>query len=180
MNAVNADLDERALAGFLDGLLHLLLSLAHYLLDSAGVDAAVGNQPFERYPRDFAADWVVAGNHHRFRSVVDDDIDAGSRFDGAYIAALAADDAALHFVVGQSQHRNRAFGDEFSRQTFDGDRNNAFGTAVRLLTRLFLDHANMPRGLVAGLSDHFFHQSPLGFLACQSGDRFQLRARLVD
>ena len=55
---------------------------------------------FERHAGDFAADRVEAADDHHAGRVVDDHVDAGGLFEGADVAAFAADDAALHFVVG--------------------------------------------------------------------------------
>ena len=44
MHAVDAELEDRLLAGLADALLDLLLGLAHHLLDAAGMDAPVGDQ----------------------------------------------------------------------------------------------------------------------------------------
>ena len=64
----------------------------------------------ERQLGDFAAD-VVEGRHddHAGR-VVDDHVDAGRLFEGADVAAFAADDAALHFVVGNIDGGDGGFG----------------------------------------------------------------------
>ena len=117
-----------------------------------------------RDPRDLPANRIVARDYHRFRRIIDDDIDAGGRFDRADIAPLPADDPSLHLVVGQRQHRDRAFGHELACQPFDRDRDYPFRAPVRFLARLFLDHANMAGGFLPGLSHHLVDQSPLGFL----------------
>ena len=58
--------------------------------------------------RDLAADRVEAGQQHRLGGVVDDQVDAGHRLERADVAALAADDPALHLVAGQVQHADHA------------------------------------------------------------------------
>ena len=68
------------------------------------MDAAVLEQLLERHAGDLAADAVEAGEDHRVRRVVDDEVDAGEVLEGADVAALAADDAALH-VVGRRAGR---------------------------------------------------------------------------
>ena len=130
--------------------------------------------------RDLAANRVVARDYDRLRRVVDDDIDAGGGLDRADVAAFAADDAALHLVVGQRDYRDGALGDELARQPLDRDRDDAFGAAVGLLARLFLDDSDVLGGVGARLADHLVHQRALGFLARQAGDGFELGARLVD
>ena len=110
----------------------------------------------------------------RLGGVVDDDIDAGGGLDGADVAALAADDAALHLVAGQRDHRDGALGDELAGQPLDGDRDDPLGAAIGFLARLLLDHADMLGRVVARLPDHLVDQAALGLLARQAGDRFEL------
>ena len=50
---------------------------------------------------DLAADRVEAAEQHRLGGVVDDQVDPGDLLEGADVAALAADDPALH-VVGRA------------------------------------------------------------------------------
>ena len=52
----------------------------------------------ERQLGDLAPHRVEAGDDHRLGRVVDDQVDAGRRLERADVAALAADDAALHVV----------------------------------------------------------------------------------
>ena len=88
MDAVDADFEDGLLAGLADVVVDLLLGLAHHLLDAARMNAPVGDQPLERRRGDLAADRVETGDHHRLRRVVDDQVDAGRRLEGADVAAL--------------------------------------------------------------------------------------------
>src|SRR5581483_1553558 len=177
MHAVDPDLEDRALARLAHRFLDLLLGLAHDLLDAAGMDAAVGDQALERDARDLAPDRAVAGNDDRLGGIVDDDIDAGGGLDRADVAPLAADDPALHLVVGQGKHRHRALGDELAGQAFDRDRDDALGAAVGFLARLLLDHPDLARGVMARLPDHLVDQLAARLLAGQPGDRLELGPR---
>ena len=80
------------------------------LLDPRRVDAAVLDQLRQRQPRDLAADAVERGEHDRLRRVVDDEVDAGEVLERADVAALAADDPALHVVGGELDERDRRLG----------------------------------------------------------------------
>ena len=51
--------------------------------------------------RDLAADAVERREDDRVRRVVDDEVDAGQMLERADVAALAADDPALHVVGGE-------------------------------------------------------------------------------
>ena len=51
--------------------------------------------------------------------VVDDQVDAGGLFEGADVAALAADDPPLHFVVGNAHRAGRRLGGMRGRVTLE-------------------------------------------------------------
>ena len=61
-------------------------------------------------------------DHHRFRRIVDDQIDSGRCFQRPNIAAFPADNLSFEFVVGQRENGNRALGDKvagsFARRKF--------------------------------------------------------------
>mgnify|MGYP000514890072 CR=1 FL=1 len=52
-----------------------------------------------------AAGLVEGGQGNGLRGIIDDKVNAGGRLKGADIAALTADDAALHLVAGQRGQR---------------------------------------------------------------------------
>jgi hypothetical protein len=89
-------------------LVHLDLDLGDHLLDAPGVDAAVGDQALQGQPGDLPAHRLEAREDHRLGGVVDDQVDAGGLLEGADVAPLAADDASLHLVRRQVDHRHRA------------------------------------------------------------------------
>ena len=114
------------------------------------------------------------------RRVVDDQVDAGRRLDGADVAALAADDAALHVVARQVDDRDRALGDELAGQPLDRDRDDLLRLAIRVLARLLLDLADPLRRFAARLLGHLLHEGSPGFLARQPGRLLELPAGGVD
>ena len=79
-------LEGGALALGLDGGVDLLLGLGDHLLDAGGVDAAVLDELFEGHARDLAPHGVEAGERDGLRRVVDDEVAAGERLDGADVA----------------------------------------------------------------------------------------------
>ena len=97
----DAQLDQGILAGPLAQLLDLGLAALVGVLDPLRVDAPVRDETFQGEPGDLAPDRIEAGEKHRLGGVVDDQVDAGHRLEGTDVAALAADDAALHLVPGQ-------------------------------------------------------------------------------
>src|SRR5258708_1680706 len=143
MDAVHPDFNKRALTGFLDRFLAVLLGLAHDLFDAPRMDAPIGDQPLQRDPGDLASNRIVARDDARLGSIVNDDIDAGRSFDRADVAALATYDAPLHLVGRQRDHRDRALGHALPRQPPDRDRDDSLRAAIGLLPRPLLHDADV-------------------------------------
>ena len=120
MQPVHAHLEAGLLALLLEVLLHLLLDLLDDLLDPGRMDAAVGQELLERAARDLAAVGIVGGDEHGLRGVVDDEVDARVQLERPDVAAFAADDAALHVVGRQVDHRDRGLDRVVGRQPLDG------------------------------------------------------------
>lgn len=109
VQTVHTRVEHRLLARFADLCVHLLARLLHRLLNARRMDAAVKNQFFERDARDLAAHRIKPGENYGFRRIVNDEVDARGRFECANIAPFAADDAALHLIVGQRHDGYRRF-----------------------------------------------------------------------
>src|SRR5205814_112041 len=82
---------------------------------------------------------VEAGEQHGFGGVVDDQVDAGRGLERADVAALTADDPALHVVAGQVKHGHDRLGRLLARHPLDGHRHDLAGPGLALLLRLVLD-----------------------------------------
>ena len=110
MQVVDARVEGGLLARLLDALVDEGLGLLEHLLDARGVDAAVGDEVLHRDAADLAAHGIEAGDRDALGGVVDDQVGAGQLLEGADVAALAADDAALEVVGGDVDRRDGALG----------------------------------------------------------------------
>ena len=110
MDAVQAGFKHSALTLGFDGRLYIAAGLFHHFLDTGGMDTAVGDQALERLAGDFTPDRIEPGQGDRLGRVIDDEVHAGERLNGAYVTPFAADDTAFHLVVRQGHHRNRGLG----------------------------------------------------------------------
>ena len=110
VEVMDADLGQRVVGGAQAELVDLGAAVLVGVLDAVRVDPAVGHQRLQGEPADLAPDRVEAGQQHRLGGVVDDHVDAGDRLEGADVAALAADDPALHLLGGQVQHADDGLG----------------------------------------------------------------------
>src|SRR5687768_10520029 len=106
------------------------------------MDTAVLNQLAEGKPGDLAADVVEGADDDDAGRVVDDDVDSGRLLEGADVAALTADDAALHVVGGDIDSADGGVGGVLGGIAMDGGSEDAagffFGDELDLLL-VFLD-----------------------------------------
>ena len=172
-------LEDGALALGLDGRVHLPLGLLHHLLNAGGVDTAVQNKLLQGQTGNLPADRVKAGDGDGLRRVVDDEVHAGQGLQRADVAALPADDTALHLVVGQGDHRDGGLrhvvgGTALNRQ---GDDLSGFG--VRLVPAAGLDLLDLHGGLVGDGGLQLTEQVILRLLGGEAGDALQLLQLLV-
>src|SRR5215211_1187150 len=166
--------EHRLLAHLDDVLVDLGLGLVIGLLDPGRVDATVLQQPLEGEPSDLAAYPVEAGEQHRARGVVDDEVDAGEGLERADVAALAADDAALQLVGAQLDHGHGRLHRVTARHSLHDRGEDAARPAVGVALRLLLDLADEARALVAQLVLELPHQDLLGLARGEAGHALEL------
>src|SRR5438132_719525 len=106
------------------------------LFDARRVDPPVDDQLFEREPGDFAPDRLERADHDRLGSVIDDEVDAGRRFERPDVPPLAADDPSLQVVRRQLDDRDRRLDDSVGGQPLDRHADFVAGPLRRLLHRL--------------------------------------------
>ena len=100
VQAVYVHIQHRLFTGFADLVVHLAARFFHHFLNSRGMYAPVENELFQSDPRNFPAHRIKTGQYNGFRRIVYDEVDARRGFQRADVAAFAADDPALHFVIG--------------------------------------------------------------------------------
>ncbi|MPM14307.1 hypothetical protein SDC9_60669 [bioreactor metagenome] len=181
MEIAHAGFKHGALALGLNHGVHFPAGLFHHLLNVSGVNAPVGNKLFQRQPGNLPADRLKAGNGNGLRRVVDNQVHAGQGFDGADIAALAADDAALHLVVGKRHHADGHFRHGVRRAALDGLRHHLAGAGIALLFHAGFHFFDFHGGFVRYLALHLLDEIVLGLLGGKAGDTLQhLRLAALD
>ena len=181
MQTVDVRLENGALALGLDGGVDLLLSLGDHFLDAGGVDASVLNELFERDARDLAPHGIEARERDGLGRIVDDEVAAGERLDGADVASLAADDAALHLVVRQRHDRHGHLTGMIGGAALDGGGDDLAGAAVGLVLVLVLQLLDHERLLVHHVVLQAVDKEGLGLLDRVAGDLFkQLHLGLLE
>ncbi len=138
------------------------------------VDPPVQDELLHRTPGDLAPDRVEAGDRHRFRRIVDDHVDAGGLLEGADVAAVAADDAALHLVRRQGYDRDRDFGHVVRRHPLDGVGDQLARPALAFGLSFLLDLPDDADHVAAGLALDLGQQQRLGIVPAHARDALQL------
>ena len=166
------------LARLADDHVDLAAGLLDDVLDAARVDAPVGDELGESQARDLAAHRVEAADHDRVRSVIDDEVDAGRLLEGADVAALSADDAALHLIRGDGHDRHRGFGGVIHHDALDRRDDDVAGLVLGALASRTLDGAHEAHGVVLSLLPDLLDEDCLGVVRGQAADALE-RAHLV-
>ena len=122
----------------------------------------------KREAGDFAAHGVESAENDSLRSVVDNDFDSGSGFEGTYVSAFTPDYAAFDFVAVDMEYRYRIFDSCFSRHSLDCLNHNAFGfficSQLSLVHNIVYISGSGSLGFVAQRFDKAF----FGCVRCQT------------
>ena len=167
-------------ADFQDVLLHLGLRLGDHFLDPRRMNSAVLDQLGQRQPGRLAADVVEGADDHHARRVVDDHVDAGAFLEGADVAALAADDPALHVVAGNVHGADGGVGGVLGGVAVDGGGQDAAGLLLAGLPQVLLVPLQAAGDRLGQLALEPLQQQRLGLLAAQAADLLQLLRLLLD
>ena len=173
VNAVQAHLHHRALAFPLHAQFQLAAAFLHRLLNAGGVDAAVGDEALQRHAGHLAAGLVEAGQGDGLGGVVDDEIHAGGGLQGADVAALTADDPALHVVVGQRHNAHGGLAGVVGGAAGDGLANQLPGHGVALVLEVGFVGGHAHGLFVGQVLVQTVQKQLLGVLLGQAGDGLQ-------
>ncbi len=178
VDVAEVDFQHRVLAGLDDFLVDLRAHLLHHLLDARGVHAAVGDQPLERLDGHGLADLVEARDDDHAGGVINDDVHAGGLLDGADVATLAPDDAALHVVGGNGHGADGALAGVFGGAALDGHERDLAGLLLGLALRVVGDLAGDFGHVLAALVLHALQQQFACRVHAHARDRQQAVALL--
>ena len=173
VQAMDAQLHHRTLALALHLQFQIVAALFHRLLDAGGVDTAIADQTLQRHAGHLAAGLVKGGQGDGFRGIIDDQIHAGSGLQCADVAALAADDAALHLIAGQRYHADGGLAAMVGSAAADGLSDEVAGDVIAVFLQVGLVGSNAHSLFVGQLLVHLVQQHLAGVLLTQAGQRFQ-------
>ena len=127
----------------------------------------------ERQAGDLAADGVEARQHDGLGGVVDDQVDAGRLLEGPDVAALAADDPALHLVAGEMDDGHGVLGRVVGGDALHRGDDDLARLLLRLVAGPSLDRAGELDRVVLGLLADRLEQHALRVLGGQPGDALE-------
>jgi hypothetical protein len=178
MDIVEAQLEGGGGAVLPHLLLQFRLHLLDHFFDAGGVDAAIGNQPPDRLPRNFAAVGVVRRQDDRAGRVIDDEVDARGELEGADVAAFAADDAPFQIVARQIDDRYRGFDGVFRRAALNGVRDDLLRAVARRLASLGLETFDDSRCVTPRVALHLLQEDLACLLRGEARDALELALAL--
>ena len=149
--------------------------LLDHLFDARRVDAAVLDQTRQGQARNLAPHAVERRQHDGVRRVVDDQVDAGGVLEGADVAALAADDAALHVLARDLDDRDGRLRDGLGGDALDRRGDDFTRARPGVLLDLFLDLAHEAVGVFTHLRLDLRHEDGLGLGLREVRDALQSR-----
>ena len=179
-HAVDAEVDACPLAGLEDLVLELFLDLCDHFLDACGMDAAVDDELMKRESCDLPANGIECGKQDGVRGVVHDDFNPGGSLQGADVASLTADDAALDLIVLDGEGRHCVLDGRLSGGALYGIDNDTLGFLGGIEPRLVHGVVDIGLGLRARLGLHVLHEDVLGLGGAHAGNGFKLAVDLRD
>ena len=180
VQVVQAKLECDGPALFARFLVGFVFDLLHDLLDARGVNAAVGDEFFNRLLGHLAPVRIEARQDDRTRRVVHDEVDAGGELEGADVSALAPDDAALEIVARQVHDRHRRFDGVFGGGALNRLCDVLLGFVGRLLARLGVEPLEQVGGVVARLALDLLDQELFGLVGREARHALELVLLLRD
>ena len=109
MNVANPDFIHCRFAGFTDRMIHFLLRFLIELFDTSGMNTPINDELLQGDTRFFTTYRIKARQDNSLRRIIDNQVHTGHLFKGTNIAPFSSDDASLHFVIRQRNHRDCAF-----------------------------------------------------------------------
>ncbi|OIQ82820.1 hypothetical protein GALL_353970 [mine drainage metagenome] len=142
-------------------------------LDALRIDPAVGDQCLESHLRNLTSLRIEARERHRVQRLVDQDVDSCQRLEHPDVAPLLADDAPLHLVGRQGEHRHDRLRAGRPRDTLDRRAEDASRPAFRRPTRLDLGASDERGAVVRDLVLEPARESRTCVLRAESGNLLQ-------
>jgi len=142
------------------------------------MDASVNYKPFKRKSCDFTAHRVKTAQCNGFGGIVNYQVYACKGFKGPDVAALSADDTALHLVGRKIYNADHCVRRKFNTAALDCGCNNFLSFAICFTLRTFFQFFKPETYQVVRFGLNFGQQEVSGLFACklcclfEIGDQF--------
>ncbi|MNW57291.1 hypothetical protein D3C74_350840 [compost metagenome] len=173
MQGMHAHFERSLFAVFANAFVHFPAGFLDHFFDPGRMNPSVRHQFLQGGPSDFTANWVKARQDHRFRCIVDNEIDPSQGFECADIPAFPADDPSLHFFVRQRYDGNRRLRHMIGSATLNRQRNNLAGFLIRFFLRLLFNVFNHLRGFMTYFLLHVVQNDRTGIFHRKVGNSLQ-------
>ena len=165
VETVHAGFVDRFGARFENILIHRFAFLFKDLFNICRMNATIRYKTCQRAPGNFTADGVKAGDGDSLRGIIHYNINASCLFEGLDVAPVASNNAPLHLLIGECNHRGGYFGNLVGGDTLDGIGDQFAGFFHAGFSGINLILADDARHVSAGFLLDFFKQDRAGFFA---------------
>ncbi len=159
----------RLFAFFFNNSVDFFLCFFDEFFDFCRLNAAVGNQIFERKLGRYSAHRIERREGNRVRRVINDDFNSGSALKGLDVSPFLADNFPLNLVGGQSNRRAHHVGSGGDGQSLNGGGKNLAGASLEAFIAFGFKFFGTDKKIFLGLLLHYFHKLLLGFGPGESG-----------
>ena len=180
VEVVQAELERDRPALFAHLVVGFVLDLLDDLFDTGRMDPSVDDQPFDGFLRDLAPIGIETRQDDRARRIVDNEIDAGRQLEGADVAPLAADDAALEIVAREIDHRHRGLDGVLGGRALNRLGDVLFRAIGGHFARFGVEPLQEIGGIVPRFALDLLDEQLLRFVGRQAGDALELVLLLRD
>ena len=126
MQTVDTQVDGCTFTGFDNFFFHLFANFSHHFLDTSRMDTSVGHKLMQCQTGNFTANRVEGRKNDSFRSVVNNDFNAGSGFQSTDVTSFTSDNTSFDFIWFNMEYRNRVFDGSFRSYPLDRLDNDTF------------------------------------------------------
>ena len=98
MQTVDTQVDGCTFTGFDNFFFHLFANFSHHFLDTSRMDTSVGHKLMQCQTGNFTANRVEGRKNDSFRSVVNNDFNAGSGFQSTDVTSFTSDNTSFDFI----------------------------------------------------------------------------------
>ena len=179
VQAVDTEVDGRALTRLDNFVVELFFDLRHDFLDAGRVDATVADELVERQTADFAANRVERRDNDGLGRIIDDEFHTAGGLQSANVATFTTDDATFDVVVVEVEHRHAVLDGRFRRHALNRLNHDFLSLCVGIEFRLVNNFVDVTGGVGTSLVLQAFNQAAFGFVGTQSRHFLEFRPLLA-